>query len=188
MRTLTALPLLVLAAACADAGMVQPVPEDSPDLVLLADAPGTKVPGGWEFFTQVTFVGTLEPGETRITPSGVMHVKDLVNLWLMNGDLNGSWYFQGDVNLNLNNGMGRSRSLPMLAVIEASPWGTGTFECNASFKVENYPDAFTQSGVISGCHGTGDFEGKRMKGYLTNEANPGFGGPDAPYDFRGVIW
>ena len=184
MRTLIAPTLLVLAAACADAGMLQPVPEDSPDLVLTADAPGMKVPGGWEFVATATFLGTVEPGEIRVTPSGVIHVKDLVNEFRMEGNLNGYWYFQGDYNLNPNTGMGRSRALPALFVIEASAVGVGTFECNSSFKIEDFSTALVQYGVTSGCVGTGDFAGKRLKGFSTNEANPGV----FVYELRGVIW
>jgi len=184
MRTLIALSLLVLAAACADAGMLQPVPEDSPDLVLLADAPGTKVPGGWEFVATATFLGTVEPGEIRVTPSGVIHVKQVINEFGMEGDLEGYWYFQGDYNLNPKTGMGRSRALPALFVIEASAVGVGTFECNNSFKIEDLSTAIVQHGVTSGCLGTGDFAGKRLKAFSTNEANPGV----PVYQFRGVIW
>jgi hypothetical protein len=65
--------------------------------------------------------------------------------------------------------------------------GEGTFDCTATGTIEDYlpPDyAFLQYGSLTGCHGTGDFEGMHMKGRFTNEANPGIG----DYDFWGVLW
>jgi hypothetical protein len=65
----------------------------------------------------------------------------------------------------------------------------GTFACNASFKIENFPtDETIQYGTVGGCDGEGDFEGMRLRYYVTNEANPGMGGPGTIYDFRGKIW
>ena len=147
------------------------------------------MPGALEFFAEITFVGTLEPGEARISPSGVIHTTGLVNEWAMHGDLVGPWYFVGKYVLNPKTGTGRSISIPIWFEIQDSKWGmTGTFECNATFKIEGYPDAFTQSGNLAGCHGSGDFEGMNLWSRVNNEAHPGLGGPETIYDFHGVIW
>jgi hypothetical protein len=39
----------------------------------------------------------------------------------------------------------------------------------------------------TGCHGTGEFEGMRMRAWISNEADPGTGG-DTVYDLWGEIW
>ncbi len=64
---------------------------------------------------------------------------------------------------------------------------TGMFECNATFKIEGYPDSFTQSGNLAGCQGSGDFEGMHLWSHLDNKAHPGLFDV-AIYDFHGVIW
>jgi hypothetical protein len=40
---------------------------------------------------------------------------------------------------------------------------------------------------MSGCKGTGSFEGKRMKGLISNQNDPGLF-LDSTYDFWGKIW
>jgi len=148
------------------------------------------MPGAMEFVAQVTFVGTVDPGFTKVTPSGVIHGTDLVNEWAVAGDLVGRWYFMGKYHINTGTGAGRSVTIPAWFEIQSSKWGmTGTFECNASFRIENFPtDAFIQYGTVGGCRGAGDFAGMNLRYYVTNEANPGMGGPGTIYDFRGVIW
>jgi hypothetical protein len=128
-------------------------------------------------------VGTVEPGDTRLSHSGVLHGTDLVNEFAMAGDLEGTWFFQGKYHINLNNGKGHSIVGPSLLVI-TSP-GTGTFECHGSAKIEHFGTSEQiQYGSGVGCHGTGDYEGMRMKSLISNEANPG----TSIYDLWGEIW
>lgn len=75
-------------------------------------------------------------------------------------------------------------------VITSSALGQGTFECTATLKIENFlldpypgPD-FIQYGNFSGCRGTGDFAGMKMKGYGSNQPNPGI----FIYWFWGEMW
>jgi hypothetical protein len=99
--------------------------------------------------------------------------------------LTGFWYFIGDYILDLKSGKGGSRARPALFVIEESALGTGYFECVATAKIEGFTGLeYIQYGNFAGCHGFVDFEGMRMKGYLSNEANPG----TDIYDMWGEVW
>jgi len=173
------LPFLALALACGDTPL-QPTEDLAPDAV--AQAKAAKTP----FASQLTLVGPVEPGDVRISHSGVLHGTDLVNEFAMTGDLVGSWFFIGKYHINPNNGKGRSIGNPGLVVI-TSPM-VGTFECKGGGKIENWPtDDFIQYGNQRGCKGTGDYEGMRMKARISNEANPGLGA-GAIYDLWGEIW
>lgn len=94
MRILTALPVLVL-ATCADTGVLQPETEAFQDRMAFNQA---NTPGALEFHTQMTLLGTVDPGVARITPSGVLHGANLVNEFAMAGDIAGFWYFKGKYN------------------------------------------------------------------------------------------
>ena len=191
MRRLALLSVLVLAAACPEVPVVQPV-LDGPaaDAVVTADR-FAQVNGGLQFSVEVRFVGTVEPATLHPVQSEVLHGRGVVNEWSVEGDMSGPWYFIGDYKVNPKNGMGRSIAAPALFIVEESKWGmTGTWECRNSFKIENWPDprAFIQYGNLTGCHGTGAFEGMKMKGRMTNEDHPGLGDALTIYDFWGVIW
>ncbi len=78
--------------------------------------------------------------------------------------------------------------LPAASHCRISRGMTGTFDCTSSFKIENFPTSdFTQVGLFTGCHGTGDFEGMNLWAYVSNEDHPGLG-DTATHDFHGVIW
>ena len=193
MRMLALSSLLLFAFACTDANMVQPEPDPSVNPALSAD-PFSNVHGGMEFTAQMVFVGTVNPADLHITPSDVWHGSGLANEFQLTGDIEGLGYFQGDYHINTNNGKGRSISQPSLTVIEGSTWGmTGTFVCNNTSRIQDFsltdPETMMQAGNMTGCLGTGDFEGMRMNVRLSNEANPGNGGAEVTfYDFWGVIW
>lgn len=190
MKKLVAFSTFALLLACGD-GLVAPGQDRASELdisdaraaqSLLDLEPGEK----WAFASQLTLVGTVDAGDQRVNAGGILHIDGLINEFAMTGDLVGSWFFQGQGHINLNNGRGRSVSSPALLVI-ASP-GVGTFECPATGKLEFFPTAdFIQYGNHTGCHGTGDFEGMRMRAWISNEANPGTGG-DTIYDLWGEIW
>jgi len=187
MRKVLFLPSFPLLFACADGTPLQPDLQEGQRLLSVAQSPGPD--GGWSFQTDAVLVGPVEPGTTRATPSGVMHIDGVVNESAMTGDLNGSWFFIDKFHAFSKQARGRSIPSPVLIVITESDLGSGIFECAGSFKFENYPDfeTFIQYGNVSGCHGTGDFAGMRMKAYLTNEADPGLGFVTT-YDFSGKIW
>ncbi len=190
----TLLPLLLFALACGDGNLLQPdqnmgITPHGPPTVLAADHHAVEK---WTFQTDVTFVGPVIGDLTpHVTPSGVIHAGYTVNHFRMDSeDIVGDWYFKGKYHINMENGKGRSIGGTILGEITWSKIGkVGTFECVGAYKIENYPDpaAFIQYGNVSGCQGTGDFEGMKMKGYLTNEANPGLGFATI-YDFTGEIW
>jgi hypothetical protein len=190
MKKLVAFSTFALLLACGD-GLVTPdqgpaaelgLPDAAAVQSLLGLEPGEK----WSFASQLTFVGTVDPGDQQVNAGGVLHIRGLVNEFAMTGDLVGSWFFQGDAHINLNDGRGRSIASP--ALLEITSPGVGTFECPATGKLEFFPtDDFIQYGNHSGCHGTGDFEGLRMRAWISNEANPGTGG-DTVYDLWGEIW
>lgn len=188
MRRHAALSIVALTLACGE-GPFAPAagPQSGNTPSSLEPSPAAPQPLAaaekWEFSVVLTFVGTVEPGDTRITPSGVLHGTDLINEFQMTGDLEGSWFFIGKYHINLNDGVGRSIASPILVVV-TSP-GVGTFECEASAKLEYYPTAdFIQHGNVRGCHGTGDYEGMSMRAYVTNEAAPG----TDTYQMWGEMW
>jgi hypothetical protein len=178
-RKLAFLPLLALVFACADGNPMQP---DDP-LPSLSDQPTLAVsekPAAnpkWEFSATLPFLGPVDPGEIRVNPAGILFAEGIVNEFGVDGTLDGEpltglWYFIGDYVFNQNEGTGRSRARPVLWVIEESALGEGTFECVGTFKIENALTRMIQYGNITGCHGTGDFAGMRMKAYTTNENTP----------------
>jgi hypothetical protein len=189
MRRLFSLPLLALAFACSDGNPLLPDDEAffTSESLIVSHAPGQNAK--WSFHSEVTFVGPVgEPVIPRPTPSGVLHSDGLYNEFEMNGDLNGSWFFIGKAQANPKNGMGRSLGALILVDITGSDLGVGTFECKTSAKIENYPDfaTFIQYGNVTGCKGTGAFEGRQMKAYVTNKDHPGL--ITGVYEFSGEIW
>jgi hypothetical protein len=191
MRRLILAPFLLILFACGDSHPIQP-----DDLLLgISEEPTLAVsqdPGAnpkWEFTSTQTFVGPVEEGDVRINPAGMMFGDGLINEFAVTGTLGGEpleglSYFIGDYRLNQNDGKARARSRPGLWVITESALGVGTFECVMTTKIEDFFSGIVQYGNITGCHGTGDFEGMRMKAYTTNEANPGI----PIYATWGEIW
>ena len=168
-----------LIAACTDALTPRPADELlAPAQLELALANGQK----WHFEAVLTFIGTVEPGDVRVTPSGIIFGTDLINAFEMTGDLEGVWYFIGKFRANPRDGRGRSIAMPVL--LELTSPGIGTFECSATGKIEGFPLEIIQYGNQTGCHGTGDFEGMKMRARFTNEANPGI----ATYELIGEMW
>jgi len=141
-----------------------------------------------DFHVQVFFTRTVEAGGVRVNSAGIVFGYDLINEFETVGDLNGFWYFQGKYKANPKNGKGLSITSPALWVINESEWGTGTFECNNSFRMKNWPtDDFLQYGNLTGCTGTGDFEGMKLRGFVSNESDPGLF-VDSVYEIWGEIW
>lgn len=180
MRTLAALTVLTLATACADAGIVQPEPESMDTPVSFDRA--MDMPGAMEFFSTFTFVAERDPGVVHITPSGVRHRTGLVHEWAMVGDLTGPVFFEGNVNVNPSTGKGVAIGKPLWFNVQISKWEmTGTFACNNLGMLENYPAPdFTMHGHLSGCKGTGDFEGMNLWASFSNEDSPGLPYPGSP--------
>lgn len=182
MRTLVYLSALALVSACSDSGILEPA-ADATLSPVVALAPQEGVNGAMEFTGTLTLNQTVNMGDLRVTPSGVWHGTGLVNEFVMEGDLEGFWYFQGKYQVNTSNGKGRSIANPALVVVTGSTWGlTGSFECNFSAKIEAFGAAQLQYGNMTGCPGTGDFEGMKMNGRFAQR--PG----ETVFDFRGVIW
>ena len=195
MRRITVLLLtLALFPACNDGNLVQPDEDLTPDPFALSanEFPNMNVPGGIPFELDMTFLGPVEAGEQRVTPSGVLHVIGADNLFelsgdfLGTGDLLGTGHFIGNYTINLRNGKGRS--IGMGRTFEFTSPGVGTFECaDVTGTIKGYlPPSYAliQFGTWTGCKGTGYFEGKKMNARFTNEQNPGVFG----YKVWGVIW
>ncbi len=182
MARLRLLPILVIALGCSDvadptSSLVDPLVD------LTAAQPAASASAEkWQFEATATFVGTLQPEEVRITPSGVIHGTDLVNEFEVTGDLEGTFYFIGKYHINSRNGKGRS--IPFPALLEITSPGSGAFECRGSTKIEGFPAELVQYGTLAGCTGRGDYDGMSMKVWLTNEANPGIN----VYAFNGEVW
>ena len=182
MNRLSLLPVLCVCIGCSEvadptSSLVEPLSEPT-----ASQATASATAAKWQFEATLTFVGTLQPEEVRITPSGVIHGTDLVNEFQSTGDLEGTFYFIGKYHLNSRNGQGRS--IPFPALLEITSPEAGGFECRGSSKIEGFPDALIQYGVLAGCAGSGDYDGMKMKVRFTNEANPGIW----VYEFVGEIW
>jgi hypothetical protein len=184
-------PVLFLALACGDGNPIQP--DDAPSVT--TDQPTLAVsrePGAnpkWDLTATATFVRQVDPAEMRINPAGMMFGTGLINEFAVSGELAGQpieglWYFIGDYRLNSNNGKGLSQARPVLWVITSSALGEGAFECVGTFKIEHFFTGIIQYGTVTGCHGSGAFEGMKLNSYVTNEANPG----SFVYAFWGEIW
>jgi hypothetical protein len=179
MRHIVLIPILALAAACGDGGIVQPEHAPPPDLA--AAAVPNSPNHGWDFTARATFVGSLDPGDLRITPGNVAHFTGYVNEFALTGDLMGTMYFAGTSRLVLRTGKGPVVAEAVLFDL-TSPM-LGTFECRANGMADDYPAAdFTVVGKVFSCDGTGDFEDMRLKGSFAN--TPG----TFDYDMTGVIW
>jgi len=188
MRKLVFLPLLTLALACGDGNPLQPddqasLTPEQPDL-MVSQAPGQNAK--WSFHAVADNPAFQGLDDAWTTPSGVDHYSGYVNRFDIWGDLVGYWWFQGDVHLNTRNGKARTISRPVLVEIWESGLGkAGAFECVGTFKIEDrFTEDFIQYGNMTGCHGTGDFEGMKMNAYVTNENDPG----TSTYQLWGEIW
>ena len=180
MKQLALLPILALAVACSDDGILQPEPAAPPD-VTAAALPVTPGNGGWEFTAVATFLGPVDPGTIRITRGNVMHWDGMLNAFVLTGDLEGMEYWYGKANIALDHGTGPV--LGQSVVFELTSPGVGAFDCKTNGVLD---DAFgpqsSLAGIVLACDGSGDFEGMHMKGRVANR--PG----TYIYDLTGVIW
>lgn len=180
MRKLLPLPLLFLVAACADSTVLQPA-QAVPDGLMAMSQSVTPAHGGWEFTADANYVGSpTDGGVLRFTPGGILHWTDIANAYQLTGDLEGTWTSFGKAHINLKTGKGPT---PGWFLFDLTKPGTGTFECQSSGMVQDYPsDHFTLGGKIYSCDGTGYFEGKKLKATWFN--TPG----TVVYHVAGVIW
>lgn len=190
MRKLLVLPLVALLSACADTSPVElPI---TPDLDAVA-APATAAATSYAFQVWRDWAcGEADGcsfGTSHTTPSDVIHGQGLVLHVSLVGGIVGEAWVTVAYNINFVNGKGVANGTVEFDLAEP---GVGTFTCAAHAEFEDYapPDwAYVEHAVYSGCTGTGDFEGKRLKVWLDNEANPGswdFSLPD--YEGQAVMW
>jgi len=188
MRKLALLSLLILALACGDGNPLQPddqasLTSDQPGLVV-SQAPGQNAKLSIHAMAGNPVLQGLDDFWT--TPSGIAHYSGYVNRFDMWGDLTGSAWFIGDVHSNTRSAKGVTMARPFFFHVTSSVMGkVGTVECVGTFRLLGYPGPeFVQYGNLTGCHGGGDFEGMSMKGYTSNELQPGTG----TYDIWFEIW
>ncbi|MDH3732194.1 MAG: hypothetical protein OEU54_01625 [Gemmatimonadota bacterium] len=177
MKPRAVIPLLALVVACSgDPGALGP--EESPAGPASVSNPAQ---GGSSFIAVMSFIQTIDPGLTQITPGNVLHTTGLVNEFALSGDLEGLAYFSGDFHNVLRTGNG-----PIVGGIffEISAPGVGSFDCQTSASILRdfgTPDV-TATGKISRCVGTGDYDGMGMKGTFSLR-------PDAStWDVEGTIF
>lgn len=179
MRKLLPLPLLFLVVACGDSAILQPT-QAVPEGLGVTSEPATPAQGGWEFTADATYLGSPSDATIRFTPGGVLHWTDIANMYQLTGDLEGTWTSFGGTHIVLKTGKGPA---PGWFLFDLTKPGTGTFECQSSGMLRDYPsDHFTLVGKIYSCDGTGDFEGKKLKATWSN--TPG----TVLYHVKGVIW
>lgn len=188
MRVPLSLALFGFLAACGAEGPVQPnlTPPLNPGLSRQDLATVPESSSKWSFHVVATDPVTLGLDDVAVTPSGMTLYQGYVNRFDMTGDLVGYLWFDGDVHVNGRTGDGRTLSRPMTYEIQESRFGmSGTFECVGTFKLVGFPGpGWLQYGNVTGCHGTGDFEGMKMKGYSSNENYAG----TWTHDAWGEIW
>jgi hypothetical protein len=179
-------PLLLLAAlACTDSSVLEPPVQQEMSLEVAASS---------VLRTEYSFQASRDwscgieegclPGTERYTPSGVAFFEDFKALFEVEGDLVGDLWVMGRVKINLNNGKGVATAAVQFDLVEP---GVGTFRCQAHADYEGYNPplfAYVEHGRYSSCEGTGDFEGKKMKAWLDNEANPGLAIVDGVAEIR----
>jgi len=167
MRKLLFLPVLALMLACSDAAVFQP---DESAVVQRDDlAPAAAVTQRMTFAWQETF-DQQYAGETSVTPSGILHMKNIDNGFFAAGDLVGYAHVYGRAMIDTRTGLGNGSGTAHYDLTEP---GVGTLDCNWHSKLYEFP-VFVQYGE-SNCTGTGYFEGWKMKAMTTNESNPGVG-------------
>jgi hypothetical protein len=179
MRKLLFLPFLALVFACSDTTLVEPPVEGELDLVVTAEkkaAPEVYVFQGHRDWFCGEDDGCL-PGTSHTTPSNVAHGKGIKIRLNLTGELVGELWVTVNYNLNLNTGHGVANGISVLNLTEP---GIGSFECKAHADWS----AWVEHVKYFGCIGTGDFEGKRMRVWATDELNPMSG----EYEGTAEIW
>ena len=102
-------------------------------------------------------------------------------MFQLTGDVEGFWFWSGDLHANLKTG-GDGPASGTVVFDLTSPW-TAAFECRSSVMVEDYPAGlFKIAGRAMSCDGTGDLAGKQLKADWLN--TPG----TITYHITGVIW
>ena len=188
MQRLLFLPLLGFLIACGDVNPMQP--GDDPGITeetlstMTSQEPGENAK--WSIHAMANNPVLQGLDDFWTTPSGIAHYSGYINRFDMGGDLTGYVYFMGDVHTNTRSLKGRTMARPFFFDIRSSVMGKiGTFACVGTFKILGFPGPeYVQYGNVTGCQGTGDFAGMSMKGYTSNELNPG----TDLYDFWGEIW
>jgi hypothetical protein len=179
MKATAMFPLIVLAVACGDNAILQPVDpsQAAPALAAVASSP---VQGGWQFAAVATPTGGV-PGVFRITPGGVVHWTEIANEYEITGDLEGYWTWSGKA--VWKDGKGKGPAIAESMRFDLTAPDVGTFDCRGTGMGENYPgENWTLAGPLVACVGGGAFEGKKLKAYATNQIGT------AVFDIVGVIW
>ena len=154
------IPLLAFAMACSDASVVEPKAEA---LFSPASAP-------WLVLTWQETFDQSYAGETMVTPSQVLQMRDIDNGFFVTGGVVGYGHVYGRAALNLRTGEGNGSGT---AVYQLTEPGVGTLECNWHSAIHGFP-VFVQYGQYT-CKGTGFYEGWKVKVTGNNESNPGVG-------------
>jgi len=186
MKKVIFLLVLLLAPACRDSTLVEPLAGPELDLVVTADRA--------ERF-EYAFTGTLDNsecgdcdavGQQRLTPSGVLHFSGFKNRFVLENGLVGELFIMGAGTINMNNGKGTGSGTLLMELTEP---GVGTFECRWHAKWEDYRAplfAYVEHARYLSCKGSGDFAGSKMKATVDNENH--VGEYPAVADGIAVIW
>ena len=154
MRKLFLLPILALALACDDAAVLEPeadplfAPASRPLMVLTV----------YETFDQPY------SGETSVTPSGIIQMRDIHNGFNVFGDLVGYSHYFGLARIDTRSGKGGASGT---ALYELTSPGVGTLECTWASEISGFPAAPVQ--ISHGtCSGTGYYDDWKAKyeGYM----------------------
>ena len=160
MRKLLLLPILALALACEEAPNHQ------------ADADPLFAPASRQLMV-LNAVETFDQpytGDITVTPSGILHMRNIHNGFVVSGDLEGYNHVYGQAMIDTRTGRGEASGT---SLYELTSPGVGTLECTWKSKLYDYP-VFLQYAKYT-CNGTGYFEGMKVKIYGNNDANPGVG-------------
>lgn len=179
MRKLWFLPLFAFPLACGEATFVEPPVER--ELGVSGSVEKEVAPEVYAIQAHRDWLcgedeGCL-PGTSHTTPSGVTHGRGLKIRATLTGDLAGELWVMVDYNINLNTGHGVANGRSILNLTEP---GVGTFECKSHAKWSGWVEQVR----YFGCKGTEEFEGKRMRVWATDEANPMSG----EYEGTAEIW
>ncbi len=157
MRKLALLPVLVFAVACSDSTVVRP------DVLSISAARAPRMVLTWQ---ETLDLGDW--GEQRLTPGGVLQLRNFDFGYLVAGDLSGYSHVYGRAMIDTKTGRGNG-SGP--AHYDLTVPGVGTLECRWHSKIYNYP-VIVQYGEAS-CEGTGYYEGWKLTVTTNNANNPG---------------
>jgi len=162
--TLAATSLVFLTLAC-DGQPVEPETSTQPNVDPSFGATSTLTLDWQETFDQPY------AGSSRVTPSGILHLSEVDNGFFVTGDVVGYSHAYGGARVDTRTGQGNGSGTLHYDLTEP---GVGALDCTWHSKLYNFPGPFVQYSEMV-CHGSGYFDGWKMKVSGNNEANPGVG-------------